>query len=131
MTSATLCEQIVCEQIVKFQKNELVKNTTFCIAYSLWFSRICHEFSIFFANLVWSHHYSWNHFEYIFCLENSLWIHSLFRKFTIFFLKRQWIRYLFRELTMNSLSVSRILYKFRFVFHELTMNSHSVFRRHY
>ena len=97
-------------------------------------SRFHNEFTVFFANPLWIHVFSPNHYGFTICYAISLWTHYLFYdntintlsasrfyykftmdtllisqihfKFTILFPKSLWLNYLRPEINLNSLSAS-------------------------
>ena len=87
------------------------------------------------------------HHEFTVCLAIALWISEYFMnslsipEFTIYLAIRSWMYLVFREVTINSLSFSRMYYKFtvfnvnlvriHLMFSEFTMNSVGVSRIYY
>ena len=112
-----------------------------------------HEFTVFFATQLWidfafqelSIMIIYN--EFTVCLAIALWISEYFMnslsipEFTIYLAIRSWMYLVFREVTINSLSFSRMYYKFtvfnvnlvriHLMFSEFTMNSVGVSRIYY
>ena len=90
------------------------------------FSGIHYESTFFFANLLWIQ-FLWIHFLF----RASTMISFLFRELTIYIANILGIHCLFHELTLNSLSLSRIYLKFSIISREFNMNSVFVPRIHY
>ena len=77
------------------------------------------------------------HYEFTITFAISLWIYYIFHEFTIHFAKIPWIHYLIRRLTMNPLFTPEFTMDPLFfprihnLFRELIMNSLSVSGDHY
>ena len=76
-------------------------------------SRFHNEFTVFFANPLWIHVFSPNHYGFTICYAISLWTHYLFYDNTINTLSASRFYYKF---TMDTLLISQIHFKFTIVF---------------
>ena len=76
-------------------------------------SRFHNEFTVFFANPLWIHVFSPNHYGFTICYAISLWTHYLFYDNTINTLSASRFYYKF---TMDTLLISQIHFKFTIFF---------------
>ena len=70
------------------------------------FSRNNYEFTVYFANSLWIHAFSFTLFRYYEKTMDTLLISQIHFKFTILYPKSLWLHYLRPEINLNSLSAS-------------------------